>query len=91
MTRTLRLPAAARHPSRWTLRTKLLAGVLVLFTIVMLATSALTVVETRRYLDAQLAKDLQNAVGRSGDRNGDRPRRRRPHAPRQRTARSAGR
>ncbi|PKW26827.1 sensor histidine kinase [Phycicoccus duodecadis] len=58
------------HPSRWTLRTKLLASVLALFTVVMLATSALTVFETRRYLEAQLAQDLQGALGRVGDRRG---------------------
>ncbi len=55
-------------PSRWTLRTKLLASVLALFTIVMLATSALTVLETRRYLETQLARDLQGATGRELDR-----------------------
>jgi len=57
-------------PSRWTLRSKLLASVLALFTVVMLATSALTVLETRRYLDSQLTQDLQNALGRAGDRGG---------------------
>ncbi|HMM97288.1 ATP-binding protein [Phycicoccus sp.] len=70
MTRRLRVLDAAYQPSRWTLRTKLLAGVLVLFLVVMLATSALTVLETRRYLDAQLTKDLQNALGRTADRRG---------------------
>ena len=55
-------------PSRWTLRTKLLASVLALFTVVMLATSALTVLETRRYLEIQLAEDLQGATGRQLDR-----------------------
>ena len=65
-----RLTATARPLSRWTLRTKLLAGVLALFTVVMLATSALTVLETRRYLDAQLAQDLESALGRVGDRRG---------------------
>ena len=39
-------------PSRWTLRTKLLASVLALFAVVMLATSALTVLVTRSYLTA---------------------------------------
>ena len=43
-------------PSRWTLRTKLLASVLALFTVVMLATSALTVLMTRSYLDRQAGK-----------------------------------
>ena len=57
-------------PSRWTLRAKLLASVLALFTVVMLATSALTVLETRRYLDAQLNQDLQSALLRVGDRGG---------------------
>ena len=55
-------------PSRWTLRTKLLASVLALFTVVMLATSVLTLLETRRYLLAQQADNLQVAVGRIGDR-----------------------
>jgi two-component system OmpR family sensor kinase len=57
-------------PSRWTLRAKLLASVLALFTVVMLATSALTVVETRRYLEKQLVEGLQNARGRVVDRAG---------------------
>ena len=43
-------------PSQWTLRTKLLASVLALFTVVMLATSALTVLKTRNYLTTQLAQ-----------------------------------
>ncbi|MGL4744521.1 MAG: sensor histidine kinase [Dermatophilaceae bacterium] len=54
-------------PSRWTLRTQLLASVLALFTLVMLATSTFTVLETRRYLTAQLAGDLQGAAGRVDD------------------------
>ncbi len=54
-------------PSRWTLRTKLLASVLVLFTVVMLATSALTVLMTRSYLTAQLADDLGSATNRVDD------------------------
>ena len=69
------MPLAAPHlvrPSRWTLRAKLLASVLVLFTVVMLATSALTVLETRRYLFAQLADDLDSAVVRVDDRRLDR-------------------
>lgn len=57
-------------PSRWTLRSKLLAAVLALFTLVMLVTGALTVLETRRYLTEQLAGDLQAAVGRVDDRRG---------------------
>ncbi len=64
MTPVARMP----HPSRWTLRAKLLASVLALFTVVMLATSALTVLETRRYLTGQLAHDLDSAVTRVGDR-----------------------
>ena len=66
-------------PSRWTLRTKLLASVLALFTVVMLATSALTVLETQRYLTAQLVKDLDGAVDRvrtTGAAGRLRPRRR---------------
>ncbi len=64
-------------PSRWTLRTKLLASVLVLFVLVMLTTSALTVLETRRYLEAQLVADLDTALARVGEGGGlvglDRP------------------
>ena len=67
-------------PSHWTLRAKLLASVLALFTVVMLATSALTVLVTRSYLTARLAEDLRGATirvddalrgGRDGDDDGD--------------------
>jgi two-component system, OmpR family, sensor kinase len=51
-------------PSHWTLRAKLLASVLALFTVVMLATSALTVLVTQQYLTTQLTKDLQGASAR---------------------------
>ena len=54
-------------PSQWTLRTKLLASVLALFTVVMLATSALTVLKTRNYLTTQLAQELQGASNRAQD------------------------
>ena len=54
-------------PSHWTLRAKLLASVLALFTVVMLATSALTVLMTRSYLTTQLGKDLQGASNRVQD------------------------
>ncbi|HET7822763.1 MAG TPA: ATP-binding protein [Ornithinibacter sp.] len=54
-------------PSHWTLRAKLLASVLALFTAVMLATSALTVIMTRNYLTTQLGKDLQGANNRVQD------------------------
>ena len=57
-------------PSRWTLRTKLLASVLVLFTLVMVATGAVTVLETRRNLDGQLTRDLRGALARTIDRAG---------------------
>jgi two-component system, OmpR family, sensor kinase len=60
------------RPSRWTLRAKLLASVLSLFTVVMLATSALTVLEIRRYLTGQLSQDLDSAVTRVDDRRLDR-------------------
>src|SRR5829696_9432749 len=62
------MPRMPPSPSRWTLRSKLLASVLALFTVVMLATSALTVLETRRYLETQLAEDLDGATGRELDR-----------------------
>ncbi|MGL4177164.1 MAG: sensor histidine kinase [Dermatophilaceae bacterium] len=55
------MPAA---PSRWTLRAQLLASVLVLSTLVMLATSVFTVLETRRYLTGQLDTELAETVGR---------------------------
>jgi two-component system OmpR family sensor kinase len=75
----------ALRPARWTLRAKLLASVLVLFTVVMLGTSALTVIETRRYLTAQLAQDLDSAVVRVDDgrldRDDDRGPARPPGAP----------
>ena len=54
-------------PSQWTLRSKLLASVLALFTVVMLATSALTVLKTRNYLTTQLAQELQGASNRAED------------------------
>jgi len=54
-------------PSHWTLRAKLLASVLALFTVVMLATSALTVLQTRNYLTTQLATELQGASSRALD------------------------
>ena len=60
----LRIPAS---PSRWTLRAKLLASVLALFTVVMLATSALTVLMTRSYLTTQQANDLRGASNRVQD------------------------
>ena len=52
------------RPSHWTLRAKLLASVLALFTVVMLATSALTVLQTRNYLTDQLKDDLRGASSR---------------------------
>ncbi|WP_345207527.1 HAMP domain-containing sensor histidine kinase [Fodinibacter luteus] len=57
-------------PSRWTLRAQLLASVLALLTVVMLATGALTVLETRRYLEAGLVTDLRGAAGRVDERRG---------------------
>ena len=55
------------HPSRWTLRATLLASMLALFSVVMRATGALTVLETRRYLELGLMSDLDAAVGRVDD------------------------
>jgi two-component system OmpR family sensor kinase len=52
------------RPSHWTLRAKLLASMLALFTVVMLATSALTVLQTRNYLTDQLKDDLRGASSR---------------------------
>jgi len=63
--RPLRMPPP---PSQWTLRAKLLASVLALFTVVMLVTSTLTILETQRYLTEQLTQDLQGALGRAGSR-----------------------
>jgi two-component system, OmpR family, sensor kinase len=54
-------------PSQWTLRAKLLASVLALFTVVMLATSALTVLMTRSYLTDKLVEDLRGATSRVND------------------------
>ncbi len=70
-------PAALTRPSTWTLRSKLVAGMLALFAVVMPATGALTVLATRQYLTTQLATDLVNASQRVGgfggrsDRGGD--------------------
>ncbi len=61
------MSVVATRPSQWTLRTKLLASVLALFTVVMLATSALTVLMTRSYLTTRLATDLQGAGNRAQD------------------------
>ena len=82
-------------PSRWTLRTKLLASVLVLFVVVMLATSALTVLETRRYLEAQpwrTSTPPSCGSAKVGDRRARPPgqRQRRRERPRQRQGRTRG-
>ena len=65
------------RPSHWTLRAKLLASMLALFTVVMLATSALTVLQTRNYLTDQLEDDLRGraAAKRVGPARWVRPRR----------------
>ena len=57
-------------PSRWMLRTKLLASVLALFTLVMFATSAIIVLETRRHLEERLVADLRTAVSRVATQGG---------------------
>ena len=57
-------------PSRWTLRARLLASVLALFTLVMVATGAVTVLGTGSYLEGELVRDLQSAVGRATARGG---------------------
>ncbi|GAA4390976.1 HAMP domain-containing sensor histidine kinase [Ornithinibacter aureus] len=51
-------------PSRWTLRSKLLASMLALFSVIMLATGALTLLETQRYLERGLVSDLSTVLSR---------------------------
>lgn len=51
-------------PSRWTLRAKLLASMLALFSVIMLATGALTLLETQRYLERGLDSDLSTVLSR---------------------------
>ncbi|HQW74756.1 MAG TPA: HAMP domain-containing sensor histidine kinase [Ornithinibacter sp.] len=51
-------------PSRWTLRAKLLASMLALFSVIMLATGALTLLETQRYLERGLVSDLSTVLSR---------------------------
>ena len=51
-------------PSRWTLQAKLLASVLALFSVIMLATGALTLLETQRYLERGLVSDLSTVLSR---------------------------
>lgn len=53
-------------PKNWTLRAQLLAGILVLFTVVMLGTGVLTVFATRNYLAQGLETDLNLAADRGG-------------------------
>ena len=53
-------------PKNWTLRSQLLAGILVLFTVVMLGTGVLTVFATRSYLTQGLETDLKLAAARGG-------------------------
>jgi two-component system, OmpR family, sensor kinase len=58
-------------PAQWTLRAKLLASVLALFTVVMLATSTLTLLTARSFLKKGLLNDLQTATERvQGPRRG---------------------
>ena len=57
------------RPSTWTLRSKLVAGMLALFGVVMPATGALTVLATRQYLTTQLSNELLNASQRVGGFN----------------------
>ena len=51
-------------PSRWTLRSKLLASMLALFSVIMLATGTLTLLETQRYLERGLVSDLSTVLSR---------------------------
>ncbi len=59
-------PAVLTHPSSWTLRAKLVVGMLALFAVVMPMTGALTVIATQQYLTGQLTNDLRNASQRIG-------------------------
>ena len=57
------MPATTFRPATWTLRSQVLASVLVLFSIVMLLTGALTIGFTKHQLDNQLRAELAGAQG----------------------------
>ncbi len=65
--------ATVRHPSTWSLRTKLVTSVLALFLLVTAATGALTVFALQRSLTSQLDHDLlqlAQRVDHDGDHDG---------------------
>src|SRR5580765_867780 len=57
-------PVTFVKPAGWTLRAKIVASVVALFTVVMLGTGAATVLLTRDYLTTKLTQDLDGATGR---------------------------
>ncbi|MEO8830630.1 HAMP domain-containing sensor histidine kinase [Lapillicoccus sp.] len=59
--------------SRWTLRAKLVASMLVLFAVVTLATGAVTTVVMRNYLYGQVDQQLQESLHRPGPVQGFSP------------------
>lgn len=52
------------HPRRWTLRTKLLAAILALFTVVSLVVGVVSTVALREFLIGQLDLQLKAVSGR---------------------------
>jgi two-component system OmpR family sensor kinase len=57
------MPPTPLRPTTWTLRSQVLASVLLLFAIVMLITATVTVGFTKRQLDGQLHDELAGAQG----------------------------
>jgi len=67
-------PRSWRHPSSWTLRTKIVASMLALFTVMTLVIAAASVVSLNRFLVGQLDDQLRNSLNRfSVDPDGDQP------------------
>lgn len=66
------MPAHALHPSRWPLRTRIVAGVVILLTAMSLVIGGVSVLFLDRYLQNQLRTQLDSAASRSlAPRNGD--------------------
>ncbi len=61
--------SAVRSPASWTLRSKLVASMLALFTVVTLASGAATVFALRGYLYDQIDSQLRSSVQRYGGGN----------------------
>jgi two-component system OmpR family sensor kinase len=66
----MRVPRPA-PPSAWTLRTKLVASMVVLFLTIMLGTGAITILASRAYLTGQLDSDLVQTAKRLDGGRGD--------------------